>query len=146
MSIRICQNCFSKVPYKKEKEYLSCLRCFFSSKFEHFIPTYLYDVSKPEKYKEYAGHIHSSGAHLLDLIGSILDKAKVEAGRYALAPTLTAPGPIALECAEMVRGQAEKAGLELTVHIAPGLPETMLDARAVKQILIKMMFTVMMGK
>ncbi len=92
-----------------------------------------------EKYKEYAGHIHSSGAHLLDLIGSILDSAKVEAGRYELAPTLTAPGPIARDCAEMIRGQTESAGLKLTVKIAPGLPEAMLDARAVKQILINLL-------
>lgn len=92
-----------------------------------------------EKYKEYAGHIHSSGAHLLDLIGSILDSAKVDAGRYALTPALTAPGPIAYDCAEMVRGQAEKAGLKLTVNIAPNLPEAMLDVRAVKQILINLL-------
>ncbi len=92
-----------------------------------------------EKYKEYAGHIHSSGAHLLELIGSILDSAKVDAGRYALAPALTTPGPIVRDCAEMVRGQAEKAGLELTVNIAPGLSEAMLDTRAVKQILINLL-------
>jgi len=54
MSICICPNCFSKVPYKKEKEYLSCLRCYFSSKFEHFIPSYKYDVSRPELYREYS--------------------------------------------------------------------------------------------
>jgi len=92
-----------------------------------------------DKYKEYAGYIHSSGAHLLDLIGTILDSAKVDAGRYALTPKLTAPGPIAHDCAEMVRGQADEAGLKLTVNIAPNLPEVMLDARAVKQILINLL-------
>lgn len=92
-----------------------------------------------EKYGEYADHIHTSGAHLMELIGAVLDAAKLEAGRYELAPTLAAPGPIARECAEMVRGEAEKAGLDLVVSVSPDLPEAMLDARAVKQILINLL-------
>ncbi len=92
-----------------------------------------------DKYREYAGLIHSSGGHLADLIASILDRAKIDAGRYKLAPVLTEPGAIARECAEMVRGEAEKAGLALRVDIASGLEETMIDARAVKQVLINLL-------
>ena len=92
-----------------------------------------------EKYLEYADHIHSSGAHLMELIGAVLDAAKLEAGRYELAPALAAPGQIARECAEMVRGEAEKAGLDLVVSVSPDLPEAMLDRRAVKQILINLL-------
>jgi len=92
-----------------------------------------------EKYREYAGLIHSSGAHLADLIASILDRARIDAGRYRLAPVLTGPGHIARDCAEMVRGEAERAGLALRVDIAPDLDETMIDARAVKQILINLL-------
>lgn len=92
-----------------------------------------------DKYREYVGHIKSSGGHLADLIASILDRAKLDAGRYKLTPALAEPGALARECAEMVRGEAEKAGLALRVDIAPGLSETMLDARAVKQILINLL-------
>lgn len=92
-----------------------------------------------EKYKEYANFIHSSGAHMMALIGTILDSAKIEAGRYSLAPVLCAPGPVAKECAEMIRAECERAGLELKISIAENLPETMLDARAVKQILINLL-------
>jgi signal transduction histidine kinase len=92
-----------------------------------------------DKYREYAGLIHSSGAHLADLIAAILDRAKIDAGRYRLTPALAAPGPLAAACAEMVRGEAEKAGLALKVDIAPELSETMLDARAVRQILINLL-------
>ena len=92
-----------------------------------------------EKYREYVGDIHSSGAHLADLIASILDRAKLDAGRYKLSPVLSEPGPLARECAAMLRGEAEKAGLVLRVDIAPGLPETMLDIRAVKQVLINLL-------
>ncbi len=92
-----------------------------------------------EKYKEYAEHIHASGAHLMELIGAILDFAKVEEGRYVLSPAIAAPGPVARECAEMVRGEAEKAGLKLLVNIASDLPETMIDKRAVRQILLNLL-------
>lgn len=92
-----------------------------------------------EKYREYADHIHAAGGHLTDLIAAILDRAKLDAGRYKLSPALAAPGPLAKSCAEMVRSEAEKAGLTLQVDIADDLPETMLDARAVKQILINLL-------
>ena len=39
----------------------------------------------------------------------------------------------------MIRGEAEKAGLKLRVEIEDGLSETMLDARAVRQILINLL-------
>ncbi|GJL91320.1 sensor histidine kinase [Hyphococcus sp.] len=92
-----------------------------------------------DKYREYAGLIHSSGGHLADLISSILDRAKIDAGRYKLTPVLSEPGAVARDCAEMVRGEAEKAGLALRVDIAPGLDETLIDVRAVKQILINLL-------
>lgn len=92
-----------------------------------------------EKYAEYAALIHSSGAHLLDLIGAILDQAKVEAGRYSLSPVLSAPDAVARECAAMIEGEAEKAGLAVTLNIARNLPETMIDKRAVRQILINLL-------
>jgi signal transduction histidine kinase len=92
-----------------------------------------------EKYKEYAEHIHASGAHLMGLIGSILDYAKLGADRYQIAPALADPGPVAQDCAAMIRGEAEAAGLTLTVEIAPGLPEILIDKQAVKQILINLL-------
>ncbi len=92
-----------------------------------------------EKYAEYASDIHTAGAHLQQLIASLFDYAKVETGRYGLNPVLAAPGPVARECAAMIRGEAARAGLSLRINIATDLPETMIDVRAVKQILINLL-------
>jgi signal transduction histidine kinase len=43
----------------------------------------LYDAYQPkthEKVKEYVGHIHSGGKHLLNIVNDILDSSKLEAG------------------------------------------------------------------
>lgn len=92
-----------------------------------------------DKYKEYADDIHASGAHLMDLIGTILDCAKIDADRYAISPELGDPAPIARDCAAMIRGEAEKAGLVFNLEIAPDLPQTLIDARVVKQILVNLL-------
>jgi len=92
-----------------------------------------------DKYKEYADDIHASGAHLMDLIGTILDCAKIDADRYAVKPVLADPAPAVRDCAAMIRGEAEKAGLAFNVEIASDLPQTLIDARVVKQILVNLL-------
>jgi cell cycle sensor histidine kinase DivJ len=91
------------------------------------------------KYKEYAGHIRASGSHLLDLVSAILDLARIESDRFPLKRELVDAGEIARECAGIMRHSAEAAGLKLNVRIASDLPETLLDARALRQVLLNLL-------
>ena len=88
------------------------------------------------RYKEYAGDIHSSGAHLLSLINDLLDVAKIEAGKMEIAPhPLDAPRvfDIALK---LVGAKAREKRQELTISVAADAPPLYADERALKQILI----------
>ena len=92
-----------------------------------------------EKYGEYADHIAASGAHLVDLISTILDLAKSQSGRAPIRRSVVRVEEIAGECLAMVRQSAEEAGLDLTADIAPDLPESYLDGRAIRQILLNLL-------
>ena len=92
-----------------------------------------------DKYREYANDIHQSGAHLLELVQAMLERAQLAEGAVAFEPTLQEPAQVAGDCVAMVRGQAEAAGLSMRLSIAPNLPETMIDTRIVKQVLINLL-------
>lgn len=91
------------------------------------------------RYAEYAEHIRASGAHLLDLVNSILDLSRIEAERFDIRRESVNVGSLALECVGIVRLAAEDAGLRLIVDIEDGMPESWLDARAVRQILLNLL-------
>lgn len=90
-------------------------------------------------YKQYAEHIRLAGRHLLDLVNVVLDISRVEADRYKLARADVDPGALARECAGMMSGSVESAGLKLRLDIKDGLPRCRLDPRALRQILINLL-------
>src|SRR4030042_1351088 len=59
-------------------------------------------------YKEYAGDIHRSGQHLLNLINEILDISRIEAGRYELREAPLDLAGVVAECHRLRRLRAQK--------------------------------------
>lgn len=92
-----------------------------------------------ENYAQYAEHIRMAGRHLLDLVNTVLDLSKIDADRFSLNRVASDAGAIAREAAALMRHQAEAAGLKLAVNVAEGLPESFLDPRAVRQILLNLL-------
>lgn len=92
-----------------------------------------------ENYTQYAEHIRMAGRHLLDLVNTVLDLSKIDAERFSLNRVASDPGAIARESAAMMRHQAEAAGLTLAIDIESGLPESFIDPRAVRQILLNLL-------
>lgn len=92
-----------------------------------------------ENYAQYAEHIRMAGRHLLDLVNTVLDLSKIDAERFSLNRVAADPAAVARESAAMMRHQAEAAGLHLVVDIADGIPESFIDPRAVRQILLNLL-------
>ncbi|OJT98490.1 MAG: hypothetical protein BGN82_05850 [Alphaproteobacteria bacterium 65-7] len=91
-----------------------------------------------ERYRDYAGDIHASGAHLLSLINDLLDVAKIEAGRMDIAPHPLDAGRMFDVALKLIGSKAREKGQELTIAVAPGAPALHADERALKQILINL--------
>jgi two-component system, cell cycle sensor histidine kinase DivJ len=91
------------------------------------------------RYLEYSRLIHESGNHLLELINSILDMSKIEAGKFELAEEVFDLNAVAEASVRFVKLHAERAGVALKTAIAPEAASIFADKRAVKQILVNLL-------
>ncbi len=94
---------------------------------------------EPPRYVEYAGHIHSSGKHLLSLINDILDLSKLESGKETLHLE-------ALDLAALIDGmtgivapQAEAGNVALAVDCRLAGRRVLADERAIRQVLLNLL-------
>ncbi len=91
------------------------------------------------RYQEYAKLIHDSGGHLLELINSVLDMSKIEAGKFELYEEMFDLEEVTQSSMRFVKLAAERSGVALTIEIAPGARRIFADRRAVKQILVNLL-------
>jgi cell cycle sensor histidine kinase DivJ len=92
----------------------------------------------PRRRLEYAQLINDSGRHLLSVVNGILDVSKMENGNFEIMPEPFTPAPAIASCADLLALKAQDAGVELTMRIAPDLPDVAADRRAFNQILINL--------
>jgi two-component system cell cycle sensor histidine kinase PleC len=95
----------------------------------HAVPTY----------KEYAGDIHNSGQHLLNLINEILDLSRIEAGHYELNEEAVLLADIVEDCHRLLKLRARTRGLVIHEVFEPELPRLWADERAVRQIVLNLL-------
>ena len=90
------------------------------------------------RYAEYARDINASGQHLLNIIGDLLDLAKIEAGRMELAEERLELRVLADEVLHLMRERAGKGGVAMTLDCRAGDTALLGDARAIRQILLNL--------
>jgi len=91
------------------------------------------------QYKEYAGDIHSSGQHLLNLINELLDLSRIEAGKYELNEETVSLIDIAEDCRRMLEIRAKAKGIELSFVYDDNLPKLWGDERAIRQVVLNLL-------
>jgi two-component system, cell cycle sensor histidine kinase DivJ len=94
---------------------------------------------EPERRKEYLHIIRDSGEHLLQVVNTLLDVSKIEAGKFDVLPEPFDIGPFAHGCCDLMGLKAERAGIHLAREIATDLPELIADRRACKQMVINLL-------
>ncbi|UTH74321.1 ATP-binding protein [Chromobacterium sp. IIBBL 290-4] len=98
---------------------------------------YLRQVLVEPDEQEAAGLIFSSSEHLLSLVNSVLDMARIEAGRMTLDLSETRLSLLLQGAVEAFRSTAEQKGLELTLSIGSAEGESdcyMLDRTRLVQV------------
>jgi two-component system cell cycle sensor histidine kinase PleC len=90
------------------------------------------------RYKEYAGDIHSSGAHLLSLINDLLDVAKIEAGRMEVEPQVIETRRTLDVALKFVSARAQERRQVLSIGVDDDAAILYADERALKQIVINL--------
>ena len=91
------------------------------------------------QYREYAGDIHESGSHLLDVINDILDLAKIESGKLELNETVIDLGQVVERSVKMVQERATAHSISLDLYLDDDLPKIRVDERKLKQILVNLL-------
>ncbi len=90
------------------------------------------------KYGEYVDIIHESAMHLLELINSILDLSKMDAGRYEIYSERLDAVEIAQAAARLTASLAEKKSIDLRVESSADSVPVLADGKALKQILLNL--------
>jgi len=91
------------------------------------------------KQQEYLEDILTSGNHLLALINDVLDLSKVEAGQVQLELAPFSLGDALERGVSMVREQATRNGVQVTLHANGGLHVVTGDERRVRQVIFNLL-------
>jgi PAS domain S-box-containing protein len=97
------------------------------------------DTELDGEQRDYLQMVKQSADSLLSIINDILDFSKIEAGRFELDPVDFDLPETVTEVLRPLAVRAEQKGLELTCHVAPGVPTHLNgDAARLRQILVNL--------
>jgi signal transduction histidine kinase len=87
------------------------------------------DDAQDEDARQYGQIIHQSAEHLVGLVNTILDLAKIESGRLVTRPSIIELAPLLEEVRQCSAGHAQARGLRLETRLMPDLPAQVASDR-----------------
>src|SRR6516164_3662380 len=107
--------------------------------FSEIIANELFGPVNEPRYREYSGLVVKSGRHLLNVINSVLDYAKSEAGHAELRCEPVDLTEIAADCLGMVDDQSRRTGIEVR-RMLPDAPLVISgDDQKLRQLLLNLL-------
>jgi signal transduction histidine kinase len=94
--------------------------------------------SLEQKQLDNLGKVLSSAEHLMHLINTVLDIAKIEAGRVDIQTSHFEIGPL-LDVCTYIAGPMVKPGVALSKELSPDIPSITSDQEKIKQILLNLL-------
>jgi signal transduction histidine kinase len=107
--------------------------------FSQLIARQLSQPSADPSYRDYAGHIETSGQHLLKLVNEILDLSKGIAGQLRLSEAPLDPAALLYECANLVAVQADQKRVAVAIDLPARLPRLNVDELRMRQVLLNLL-------
>jgi PAS domain S-box-containing protein len=106
--------------------------------FSEALASGMMDAADPLRVRDYAGSIHKSGLHLLEIINDILDLSRIEAGKVELEDSRVDLAEAVGQVGALLAEDIARAQLTLHSELVPGLPAILADRRTLRQILLNL--------
>jgi signal transduction histidine kinase/DNA-binding NarL/FixJ family response regulator len=105
-----------------------------------FAQVLLRDPALTPDQREQVATLHEAGQHLLELVNSLLDLSKIEAGKLDLHLRDTPLRPLLDACAGLLAPEVARKGLRFSLAVSPGTPAAVeADATRLRQMLLNLL-------
>jgi signal transduction histidine kinase len=107
--------------------------------FSDVIVSQLYGADAAPRYREAAGHINTSGTHLLRLVNDILDLSKLSAAQMDLTEEWVDVPTLLASCVRLVAAPGRQPAPRIAVATPSELPAVMADETRLKQTVVNLL-------
>lgn len=107
--------------------------------FSEMLQTPDLDGVTTDRQKQHVDMIHRAGSDLLDLVNTLLDVSKIDAGAYDVHPELFDLCALTEDCVTLMQPAASAKAIHLNSRLDPRAKASLADCRAVRQVVMNLL-------